>query len=219
MAEHRRGEPADQDESWPVHDSEVLFRDEWVIGLRRDVVSRPGHEDEEGTFPRLVLEHPGAVMVLAVDEEDRVLVLEQYRHPVRRRLLELPAGLRDSEGEEPLDTAQRELLEEAGLAAASWEHLLTSHPSPGISSETLEVFLARDLSAADRGDFTAVHEEADMTVRWVPVHDLATAVLQSRATDGPLALAVLAYVYRATAYTRCAPRGRGGSHSGGECAP
>jgi 8-oxo-dGTP pyrophosphatase MutT (NUDIX family) len=200
MPDHDPGQPADRDESWPVHESQDLFRDEWVMAFRRDLVSRPGHEHEQ--FPRLVLEHPGAVMVLAVDDEERVLVLEQYRHPVRRRLLELPAGLRDSDGEDTLVTAQRELLEEAELEAGSWEHLLSTYPSPGISSERLEVFLARELSHGDRGDFDLVHEEADMTTRWVPVNELASAVLEGRATDGPLALAVLAYLRRGKAGER-----------------
>lgn len=163
------------------------------MALRRDLVSRPGHGHDR--FARLVLEHPGAVMVLAVDDEERALVLEQYRHPARRRFLELPAGLCDAEGEDPLVTARRELLEEAELEAATWQHLLTTHPSPGISSERIEVFLARDLTPADRGDFVPVHEEADMTVRWLAVDELADAVLDHRATDGPLALAVLAYLH------------------------
>ena len=193
MAEHARP-PEDREERWPVHDTEDLFRDAWVMSLRRDVLSHPGRPEER--FARLVLEHPGAVLVLAVDDHDRALVLEQYRHPAQRRLLELPAGLRDAEGEDPLVTARRELLEEAALEARTWEHLLSTHPSPGISSELLEVFLARDLSPADRGDFEPTHEEADMTARWVPVKELADAVLDGRATDGPLALAVLAYLHR-----------------------
>ncbi len=186
--------PTDREESWPVHDTEDLFRDAWVMSLRRDLVSHPGHGDER--FARLVLEHPGSVMVVAVDVDERVLVLEQYRHPVQRRLLELPAGLRDAEGEDPLVTARRELLEEAELEARTWEHLLSTHPSPGISSERLEIFLARDLAPGDRGDFEPTHEEADMTARWVPADDLADAVLDGRAADGPLALAVLAYLHR-----------------------
>lgn len=186
--------PEDRPESWPVHETEDLFRDDWVMALRRDVVSRPGHPHEQ--FSRLVLEHPGAVMVLAVDEDERALVLEQYRHPARRRFLELPAGLCDTEGEDPLVTAQRELLEEGEVQAAEWEHLLTTYSSPGISSERIAVFLARGLTAADRGDFEPAHEEADMTVRWVPLGELADAVLDHRASDGPLAVAVLAYLHR-----------------------
>lgn len=183
--------PADRAESWVVVGSRDLFRDDWVVALRSDTVTRPGHEDEE--FDRLVLEHPGAVVVLAVDERDRVLVLEQYRHPVRRRFVELPAGLRDTHGEDPLTTAQRELLEEAELRATTWRHLLTTYPSPGITAERIEVYLAQGLSPADRGDFEPTHEEADLVTSWVPLDELVDAVLESRVADGPLGLAVLAY--------------------------
>jgi 8-oxo-dGDP phosphatase len=186
--------PADRSESWPVVASRDLFRDEWVMALRSDTISRPGHEHEE--FRRLVLEHPGAVIVLAVDDDERALVLHQYRHPVGLRFVELPAGLRDEEGEDPRSTAEREPLEEAELRASVWEHLLTTHPSPGISSERIEIFLARGLSSAHRGGFEPSHEEADMTTAWVPVEELVDAVLSSRVTDGPLGLAVLAYVLR-----------------------
>lgn len=182
---------ADRPESWPVSSSRHLFRDEWVMSLRADEVARPdqGHE----RFRRLVLEHPGAVVVLAVDDQDRVLVLHQYRHAVEQRLVELPAGLCDVHGEDALATARRELLEEAQLEAASWEHLLTTHPSPGISSERIDIFLARDLAEAHPGEFEPAHEEADMEVAWVPLGELVAAVLESRVTDGPLGLAVLAY--------------------------
>lgn len=189
---------ADRPESWPVGSTEHLYRDAWVMALRADQVSRPDPGEEGGReqFRRLVLEHPGAVVVLAVDDQDRALVLHQYRHAVRRRLVELPAGLCDTDGEDPLTTARRELLEEAELEASSWEHLLSTHPSPGISSERIEVYLARGLSPAHRGDFEPVHEEADMEPAWVPVDDLVEAVLSSRVTDGPLGLAVLAYAAR-----------------------
>jgi 8-oxo-dGDP phosphatase len=184
---------ADRPESWPVRSSRDLFRDDWVMALRSDSVSRPGHEQEE--FRRLVLEHPGAVIVLAVDSEDRVLVLEQYRHAARRRFVELPAGLRDVVDEDPLTTAQRELLEEGELRASTWRHLLTTHPSPGISSERIDIFLAQDLTPAARGDFELVHEEAEMTRSWVPLDELVDAVLAGRVTQGPLGLAVLAYAF------------------------
>ena len=199
MPEAQPAEPvADRPESWPVGSTRDLYRDDWVVALRSDVVSRPGHGREE--FRRLVLEHPGSVIVLAVDDEDRVLVLEQYRHPAQRRFVELPAGLCDADGEDPLETAKRELLEEAELQGATWEHLLSSYPSPGISSERMEIFLARDLTPAERGDFEPSHEEADMTIRWVPLDELVAAVLESRVTDGPLGLAVLAYASRTSSH-------------------
>lgn len=184
---------ADRPEEWPVRSSEYLHRDGWVIALRADDIARPGGSE---VFRRFVLEHPGAVVVLALDDRDRVLVLEQYRHPVRQRMVELPAGLRDTGDEEPLDVAKRELLEEAQLAAGHWEHLLTTYPSPGISAERIDIFVARDLTAADRGEFVLEHEEADMTVGWVPLDELASGVLESRVADGPLGLAVLAYLAR-----------------------
>lgn len=182
----------DRDESWPVADSVDLHRDGWVMALRADRINRPGHESEP-PFRRLVLEHPGAAVVLAVDADERALVLSQYRHPARRRLAELPAGLIDAKGEDPLDVAQRELREEAAYAAASWRPLLTGYSSPGISAERIHYFLARDLTAVDRGDFVLEHEEAEMELHWVPVDELVDAVLDGRATDAPLALAVLAY--------------------------
>lgn len=200
MPERQAGRPVDRDESWPVASSQDLHRDDWIMALRSDMISRPGHGHDR--FRRLVLEHPGAVVVLAVDDEERVLVLEQYRHAAQRRFVELPAGLRDSDGEDPLETAKRELLEEAELRAGSWQHLLSSYTSPGITSERVEIFLARDLEPADRGDFELEHEEADMQTHWVPLGELVSAVLESRATDGPLGLAVLAY----TVLTKLPPR-------------
>jgi ADP-ribose pyrophosphatase len=191
MTERVTAALADQPESWPVTESQDLHRDDWVVALRADTVHRPDHADVP--FRRLVLEHPGAVMVLALDEQERVVVLRQYRHPVRSRLVELPAGLLDVPGEDAVLAAQRELQEEAGLRAAHWEHLLTVHSSPGISEETYTTYLARDLIEVDRGDFELEHEEAEMTVQRVPVDDLLDAVLDGRVRDAPLVTAVLAY--------------------------
>jgi 8-oxo-dGDP phosphatase len=180
----------DTPERWPVHASEDIWRGSTPFAVRRDLVSVPG-EDER--FWRLVLEHPGAVVVLAVDDDERALVLRQYRHAAGHRFVELPAGLLDQPGEDPLDAARRELAEEGGIEAGVWVHLNHLHNSPGFSSETIDVYLARDLSPADRGDFEAEHEEADMTVAWVPVDDLVQAVLDKRLTDGPMATALLTY--------------------------
>lgn len=182
---------ADEPQAWPVTASHDLHRDHWVVALREDNVHRPDHPDRP--FRRVVVEHPGAVIVLAVDEQDRVVVLRQYRHPVQARLVELPAGLLDVPGEDPVLAAQRELREEAAVRAGHWEHLLTTWPSPGISEESYAVFLATDLSEADRGDFEPAHEEAEMTVERVPMAELLDAVLDGRLRDGPLVTAVLAY--------------------------
>ncbi|MEU6137968.1 NUDIX hydrolase [Nocardioides sp. NPDC047086] len=182
----------DVPESWPVASSEDLHRDGWVVALRADRINRPGHEDEE-PFRRLVLEHPGAAVVLALDEEERALVITQYRHPARRRFVELPAGLIDYPGEDPLDVAVRELREEVAHEAAEWTPLLSTYTSPGISEEIHHFFLARGLTASDRDGFELEHEEAEMSIHWVPFEELLNAVLSGRATDAPVVQAVLAY--------------------------
>jgi 8-oxo-dGDP phosphatase len=182
---------ADRPAAWPVWESRDLHRDDWIVALRADVVGRPGHPDDR--FRRISLEHPGAVVVLAVDDEERVLCLRQYRHTNLQDFVELPAGLRDAGDEPPVETAKRELREEAELAASSWQRLLATYASAGITEEVHEIFLARGLSPASRGDFEMQAEEAEMEVFWVPMDELLEAVLDGRVRQGPLVQAVLAY--------------------------
>jgi 8-oxo-dGDP phosphatase len=130
----------DEPQSWPVHEVEEIWSGPAPFSVRRDLISVPGHPEER--FGRLVLEHPGAVVVLAVDEEERALVLRQYRHPAEMRFVELPAGLLDVEGEDPLVAAQRELREEGLVLAERWTHLFTTYSSPGLSSEKIAYYLA-----------------------------------------------------------------------------
>lgn len=198
----RPEELRDEPERWPVHESSDVSRGDAPFAVRRDVISAPGGDER---FERMIVEHPGAVVVLAVDGPgdkpadgpERVLVLRQYRHPVGLRFLELPAGLLDHPGEDPLAAARRELLEEAALEAEEWTHLNTIHTSPGFTSERIEVYLAQGLSSVpDRRGFQLVHEEADMSVHWVAVPDLVRAVLERRVTDGPMLTAVLTYAMR-----------------------
>jgi 8-oxo-dGTP pyrophosphatase MutT (NUDIX family) len=181
---------ADVPEEWPVVGSTTVYDGGWVVRLREDAVRRPGHPEDE-PFTRLVVEHPGAAIVLAVDDHDRVLCLWQYRHAVRKRLVQLPAGLLDVDGEEPLEVARRELIEEAGVEATEWTHLLSTYSSPGITAEVAHYFLARGLSEVGRGDFEPEHEEAEMEIGWVPFTELRDAVLAGRVADAHLALAVL----------------------------
>jgi 8-oxo-dGDP phosphatase len=181
----------DVPESWPVTGSEDLYRSDWVMALRLDELHAPGDEPGDDTaFSRLVLEHPGAVIVLAVDDQDRAYCLWQYRHPAQRRFVELPAGLLDAEGESPELTARRELREEAGLEAEEWTHLASTWSSPGITSEVMHLFLARGLREVT-SDFERAHEEADMTAGWVTVADLRAAVLAGDVGDGPLVQTLL----------------------------
>ena len=182
---------ADIAEEWPVVGTRDVYRSQMPFALRADQVRRPGAVGEE-PFTRLVLEHPGAVVVLAVDERERVLCLRQYRHAAKLRMIELPAGLLDVDGEDLLQAAARELREEAGLAAREWTPLLSAYSSPGITAEIIHYFLATGLSEIDRGDFELVHEEADMETLWVPFSDLLAACLAGRIKDAPALIAVLA---------------------------
>jgi 8-oxo-dGTP pyrophosphatase MutT (NUDIX family) len=194
MAGAQTPEPVeDREQSWPVHEVERIWQGAAPFSVRRDTISAPDRPDV--TFGRLVLEHPGAVVILALDEQERALVLHQYRHPALTRFVELPAGLLDVEGEDPEAAARRELQEEALLLAETWTHLFTTYSSPGLSSEKISYYLATGLSPApDRGDFEPAHEEADMTLDWVPVEDLVEGIRAGRLTDGPTAQAVLGYL-------------------------
>ncbi|KJY26122.1 ADP-ribose pyrophosphatase [Streptomyces katrae] len=137
--------------------------------------------------------HPGSVCVLALDGEGRVLVINQYRHPVRRRLWELPAGLLDVPGENPLHAAQRELYEEAHVKAGDWRVLADFYASPGGSDEAVRIFLARDVSDADGERYEdASSEEADMRVEWVEREALVRGVLAGELGNPALVTGVLA---------------------------
>jgi len=169
--------------------SEDLYRGGAPFAVRSDRLHHPDDPTEE--FDRVVVEHPGASVVLAVDAEERVLVVRQYRHPAGHRLVELPAGLLDQPGEDPEEAARRELVEEAGYEAVSWTLLASTYSSPGVTSEVIHLYLARDLQVADRGDFEAAHEEADMELLWMPFADLLDGVLSGRTSNGPMVNAVL----------------------------
>ena len=113
--------------------------------VRTDEVVMPG-----GTVVRRDYQvHPGSVAVLALDEADRVLVLRQYRHPVRQKLWEIPAGLLDVAGENPLHAAQRELYEEAHVKAEDWRVLADVYTTPGGCDEAVRIFLAAYATTAD----------------------------------------------------------------------
>jgi 8-oxo-dGDP phosphatase len=179
---------ADSEMSWPVVSSTRMY-DGPVIAVDRDTLREP----DGSTFERDVVVDLGAVAVLALDDQGQVLVVEQYRHPARRRLVELPAGLLDNPGEDPEDAARRELAEEGHLIANRWSRLLTLMPSPGISDETMTVFLAEAVEPVDPPvGFTAVHEEASMTRNWAPLDEIVDAVLTGRVTNATLAAGALA---------------------------
>ncbi|MEU9028438.1 NUDIX hydrolase [Streptomyces sp. NPDC048383] len=139
--------------------------------------------------------HPGSVCVLALDAQDRVLVVRQYRHPVRHRLWELPAGLLDVPGENPLHAAQRELYEEAHVKAEDWRVLADFFASPGGSDEAIRIFLARGVTDAEGERYEEFDsEEADMEVARVPLADLVRGVLAGELGNPGLVTGVLALV-------------------------
>lgn len=154
-----------------VLDSELIF-DAPIVAVRRDTLSMPGGN----TADREIIEHLGAVAVVALDEDRRIAMVRQYRHSVGKRLWELPAGLLDVKGEDELSGAQRELQEEAGLAAQKWEVLMDMVTSPGFCEEAVRIFLARDLSEASALEGTG-DEEADMDFAWVDLHEAVDKVL------------------------------------------
>lgn len=171
-------------------ESEDLYRGAAPFAVRSDRLHLP-EEGPEQAFRRIVVEHPGAAVILAVDEQERVLVVVQYRHPARRRFVELPAGLLDKPGEDPEEAARRELLEETGFEATTWTHLGSTYSSPGITAEVIHLYLAQGLGPADRGDFEPAHEEADMHLYWLPLAALLDGVLAGSIADAPLVNAVL----------------------------
>ncbi|MEO7147975.1 MAG: NUDIX hydrolase [Terrimesophilobacter sp.] len=175
---------ADDEYRAPVLESRTVF-DGAVWNVQRDRFSFGGAE-----LVREYLVHPGAVAILAEDDHGRVLLIKQYRHPIGCRDWELPAGLRDMDGEAPVDTARRELAEEADVDAAEWNLLTEFSPSPGGSSEMLSVYHARGLTPRVTA-FNRTAEEAEIEVRWVPLEDAVAAVLDGRLHNGILALAVL----------------------------
>jgi len=187
VTERPSREREDQAESWPVVVSSEQLRD-WLITVRTDTVQMPDRSYAE----RTVVTHPGAVAVLALDDAQRVLMIRQYRHPVGRLLWEIPAGLRDAAGESPLQTAQRELLEETGYRAREWHTLVDYFSSPGFSSERLRIFLARGIEPAGDSAPEREHEEKFIVADWVPLDEAVRLVLAGKLHSGPAITGVLA---------------------------
>jgi ADP-ribose pyrophosphatase len=157
-----------------------------IIAVRVDEVAMPGG----GQAKREVVEHHGAVAILALDDDDQVTLIHQYRHPLGKRIWELPAGLIDHLGEDPLESAKRELVEEVGLAAEHWSVLVDVAASPGFTDEVVRVFLATGLSVVDRellGD-----EEADLVARKVPLAEAVRMALAGEIVNGATVGGILA---------------------------
>lgn len=185
MSETVTGAVRDEPFEAPVVSSTLVHRGR-VWDVRSDTVR---YGDAE--IVREYVDHPGAAAVVAIDDEGRMLLIQQYRHPIRHRDWEVPAGLLDVADEPPMATAQRELAEEADLVAASWQPLVSIFTTPGGNDEVVHLFLARGLSAAPQ-----VHEredeEADIRLEWVPLDEVITGVLDGSLRNGILSVGVLA---------------------------
>jgi len=177
----------DGEARWEVRGATLRYTGA-VASIRTDTVVMPG----DGTAERDVIVHPGSVGVIALDQDGRVLVLRQYRHPPGRLLWEPPAGLLDVPGEPPLQAARRELYEEAHQQASDWRVLVDAFTTPGISDEAVRVFLARGLSTAGGERHPGEHEEADMPLAWVPLDLLARRILGGELHNPLLVMGVLA---------------------------
>ncbi|MFD4728547.1 NUDIX domain-containing protein [Streptomyces seoulensis] len=177
----------DTPEEWEIRDSATPFTGNKTAVRTDDVVMPDG-----SVVRRDYQVHPGSVAVLALDEEDRVLLISQYRHPVRHKLWEIPAGLLDVPGENPLHAAQRELYEEAHVKAEDWRVLADVYTSPGGCDEAVRIFLARDVSEAEGERFVTEHEETDMEYARMPVDELVRLVLAGDLHNNCLVVGVLA---------------------------
>jgi ADP-ribose pyrophosphatase len=177
----------DAPESWPVLSSRVLAEG-GISAYREDLVRMVDGSQSRRQYTT----HHGAVGVIALDEHGRMLTLRQYRHPVRRLLWELPAGLLDKAGEHPLEAAKRELYEEAHLQAAEWRVLVDYFNSAGTSDEATRIFVARGISAADGEQFERVGEEAGIVAQWIPLEEMVARVLDGRVGTSSMVAAVCA---------------------------
>ena len=175
-------------QQWPVVSSVEDVRGP-IVTVRSDTIRMPDGD----VCVRQVVEHPGAVAVVALDEAARILMIRQYRHPVGRLLWELPAGLRDVAGEPLLATAERELLEETGYRARDWLVLADFFTSPGITTERVRMFLARGLTLVPESEreYIPQHEEAHLLVAWIPLEQAVARFLAGDLHNGVTGVGIL----------------------------
>lgn len=180
--------PKDKPAALNISQSEVVF-----TGKIWNVVRE--HFDYSGAqLAREFVAHPGAVAVIAVDEELRVLLIHQYRHPVRSYLWEVPAGLLDATDATKAAAAERELLEESGYQAGSISPLIDFYTTPGGNSEQISIFLARDLTYVGY-NLELEGEEVDMEVAWIPLSEALSSVLKSEMKSPSAQVGIMAAAF------------------------
>lgn len=181
------GVVADELAALPVKATQQRFRGR-VWDVRTDEVEFP-----DGLAARDYVVHTGAVAIAALNAADQLYLIRQYRHPAASYLFELPAGLLDVPGEDPLYTAERELAEEAGLVAGSWNVLTDFFTSPGGSTEAIRLYLARDVSERPGGRIqTGEAEEVSLPGVWVSVDDAVQLVLAGSIGNAIAVIGILA---------------------------
>lgn len=181
--------PKDEPASLSVSKRDVVFK-----GKIWDVVSETfDYKGDE--LIREFVAHPGAVAVIALNELQEILLIKQYRQPVREYLWEIPAGLLDVPGESRLEAAKRELIEETGYIAQGWQELIEFHTTPGGNNETISVFLATELRHQGY-DLELEGEEVDLELRWVPLQDALKSVLNSEMRSPSAGYAILSLAHK-----------------------
>ena len=161
----------------------------YVMNLRRDTFDYNGED-----LTREYIVHPGAVGIIALDHEGKILLVEQYRHAQGKIMWEPPAGLLDAPDEDPLECAKRELLEETGYVASKWQVLIDFANTPGGSSEQIRLYFAQGLTLHEEGRPEAGEEERDMPVHWIPVSEVLSSIGQGLVTNAALNVGTLALV-------------------------
>lgn len=178
--------PKDQSARLPISKRKTVF-DGKIWNVIRETFDYKGQ-----TLVREFVDHPGAVAVVAVNENREILLLKQYRHPVREYLWELPAGLLDAPGEYPQQAAERELLEETGYRADNWREIKQFYTTPGGNSELITIFLATNLRKVE-SDFKPEGEEVDLEIEWVPLAEAVRSVMRNEIKSPTAVVGILTY--------------------------
>lgn len=167
---------------------EVISSQELLKTKLFTVVEEVAHDPSGFEIKRSIVRHPGSAVMMAVDNNDRVLLVQQFRLPAEANLWELPAGRLDP-GESPLEAAQRELREETGYAAKKWTELISFWASPGYVQEKMTVFLAENLTEGKQEPM----DDERIEIRWFDQEEMAQMVRGGEIVDGKTLIGYFAW--------------------------